>query len=203
MKAFFLSLLSFTILSVQAQQASVKVQLHAIEGYGNHEEFARKAITALEEVFNSQEFKEAVLSGEYKKTNGLTNEALYDKIMLAKEVQGPGGQDAVVDLRVRTLRITADESKWRKNCEIGSRAGTIGIDGNGDGVTAICPQRLEKWSKEDDVANLAGHYAHEYMHIIGFNHYRLISWDSWRQKTFVYKIGNLVADLINDKKASS
>lgn len=171
------------------------VNLHSIEGYGENAQMAEEAASLLERVINSEKFKEKVLSGKYIKTNGLTNQELYDAIMQAHEKQGPGGTDGVIDLRVRTLRIDSDESNWSKNCEIGSRAGTIGIDGTGDGVTAICPQRLDLWATENNLASLAGHYAHEYMHILGFNHFRLISWDSWRQKTFVYKIGNLVEEL--------
>ena len=174
----------------------VKVELHSIVGYGQNEDFAKKAAKALEKVLNSEEFKTKMLAMTFLRTNGLTNQQLYDLIMKAHEVQGNGGQDGVVDLRVRTLRIDSDESKWKDNCEIGSRSGTIGIDGNGDGVTAICPQRLELWVKENNVAELAGHYAHEYMHILGFGHYKFLSTQNWREKTFVYKIGNLVSDLV-------
>ena len=124
--------------------------------------------------------------------------------MRAREVQGPGGTDTVVDLRVRTLNINGNESHWRNNCAIGSRSGTIGIDGNGDGVTAICPQRLELWASQNNIAQLAGHYAHEYMHILGFGHYkRFLSTQTWREKSFVYKIGNLVAELVNQQMNST
>lgn len=178
------------------QTKHVTVKLHSITGYGQNEEFAKKAATALEQVLNSEEFRTRMLAMKYLRTNGLANQQLYDKIMTAHEEQGEGGQDGVVDLRVRTLRIDGDESKWKDNCEIGSRSGTIGIDGNGDGVTAICPQRLELWVSENNVAELAGHYAHEYMHILGFGHYKFLGTQSWRERTFVYKIGNLVYELV-------
>lgn len=198
MKNLLLSSIAFCFVSyLFAQAPQIRVELHSITGYGQHEQFARQAATMLETVLNSDEFRTRMLALEYERTNGLTNQQLYERIMNAHEVQGPGGLDGVVDLSVRTLRINSDESKWADNCEIGSSSGTIGIDGNGDGVTAICPQRLEMWAAANNVAELAGHYAHEYMHILGFNHHRFLSRQSWRERTFVYKIGNLVSELVS------
>ncbi|MCX6352112.1 MAG: hypothetical protein NTX03_09655 [Bacteroidetes bacterium] len=192
---FLLIILSLTTLSF-GQPRHITVKLHSVIGYGQNEEFAKKAATALEQVLNSDEFRTRMLAMTYLRTNGLTNQQLYDKIMTAHEEQGDGGQDGVVDLRVRTLRIDGNESKWKDNCEIGSHSGTIGIDGNGDGVTAICPQRLTLWVSENNVAELSGHYAHEYMHILGFGHSKFLGTQAWREKTFVYKIGNLVSELV-------
>jgi hypothetical protein len=204
MKKGNLILIFLTLANVAfGQTQHITVKLHTITGYGQNEEFARKAATALEEVLNSEEFKTRMLSMTYLRTNGLTNQQLYDLIMKAHEVQGEGGQDGVVDLRVRTLRIDGDESIWKDNCEIGSHSGTIGIDGNGDGVTAICPQRLALWVSENNIAELAGHYAHEYMHILGFGHYKFLGTQSWREKTFVYKIGNLVSELVEKQKINN
>lgn len=183
-------LLLHTAIATPAQQ--VKVQLHSIVGYGQHEAFAKKAIVALEQVLNSEEFKQGVLNGNFIRTEGLSNQQLYDRIMGGHEIQGPGGQDGVVDLRARTLRVDGDESRWKDNCE----GSTIGIDGNGDGVTAICPNKLAIWASQNRIDQLAGHYAHEYMHILGFSHYNRLRGQAWREKTFVYKIGNLVVRLV-------
>jgi hypothetical protein len=173
----------------------VIVKLHSIEGYGEYEDFARKAAKLLEEVFNSEEFKSRVLKGNFKKTNGLNNARLYDVIMQAREKDGAGGEEGVVDLRVRTLDLNGKDAEWKDNC-YGS---TIGVDGGGSGISAICPNKLEKWVKEEQVSQLAGHYAHEYIHQLGFNHYR--SWwdltNSEKKKTFVYQIGDLVEKLAN------
>jgi hypothetical protein len=174
------------------QNVRVSVALHTIVGYGQHENFARQAATALAQVLNSSEFRIRMLAMSYERTNGLTNQQLYDAIMRAHEVQGEGGQDSVVDLRARTIRINADENNWADNCN----SSTIGIDGNADGVTAICPNILDTWANANRIDELAGHFAHEYIHILGFDHYKLLSSQSWREKTFVYKIGNLVSELI-------
>lgn len=198
-KTLLILIMNLIIVNSYGQNNNIKVKLHSVTGYGKYEEFANRAVVELENVLNSNEFKERVKSGKFIRTNDLNNQQLLDTIIFAKEIQGPGGENYVVDLRARTLRIHSDESKWKNKCKIGSRAGTIGIDGNGDGVTAICPQRLEKWGKENNIASLAGHYAHEYMHILGFSHYKFLSRDKWRQKTFVYQIGNIVNELITKR----
>ena len=139
------------------------------------------------------------MKGKFNATNGLTNQQLYDKIITAHEENGLGGRDGVVDLRARTLLIDSDESEWKKPCE----GITIGVDGAGTGMTAICPQRLVEWSKEDDTAALAAHYAHEYMHILGFSHKkRFFSTSGWKRKTFVYQIGDIVENLANKTENS-
>ena len=51
------------------------------------------------------------------------------------------------------------------------------------------------WAKENNVSELSGHYAHEYMHILGFNHNWMVTQKN-REKSFVYMIGDLVAELI-------
>ena len=140
-KFTFLTLFIAATINSIGQTKKVTVTLHSVVGYGTHEDFAKTATEALENVFNSEEFKTRMLAMKFRKTNGMTNQQLYETIMKAHEVQGKGGDDGVVDLSARTLRIDSDESKWKDNCEIGSHSGTIGIDGNGDGVTAICPQR--------------------------------------------------------------
>ncbi len=70
----------------------VKVQLHSIVGYEQHEDFAKRAIVALEQVLNSEEFKQGVLNGNFIRAEGLSNQQLYDRIMGAHEVQGLGGR---------------------------------------------------------------------------------------------------------------
>jgi hypothetical protein len=174
-----------------AQERKIKVALHNIEGYEANESFANKAAQLLEDVLNSDEFKLEVLKGKFKSTNGLSNQQLYDKIMTAHEEEGPGGLDGVVDLRVRTLRIDSDESDWKKPCD----NKTIGVDGAGTGITAICPQKLIKWVTDGRTEYLAAHYAHEYMHMLDFHH----SGGS-KKKSFVYQIGDIVEDLAEKRR---
>lgn len=200
-------ILFFTIfLNGLCYSQKISVKLHAIEGYGANAEFAQKAITALETVLNSAEFREGIKSMQAEKTRGYSPEKLYEVIMQAHEENVPkdaNATDGVVDLWVRTLDVNGKDAEWKKYCEKPSIFGnqTIGIDGAGDGVMAICPSALDFWASKNDVASLAGHYAHEYMHVLGFDHARFMSSQAWREKTFVYKVGYLVRDLI--KKMNS
>ena len=148
-KAILFLSIYFLATFVYGQPKKLKVVLHSIEGYEQNEDFARKAAIVLENVLNSEEFKSKVISGVFTRTHRMTNEELYNSIMKAHELQGPGGEDSVVDLRVRTIRIDGDEKSWKNSCEIESSSGTIGMDGSNDGIMAICPQRLVKWVKEN------------------------------------------------------
>ena len=177
-----------------AQEKKIKVTLHKIEGYGANEIFASQAAQLLEEVLNSDEFKSEVLKRKFNSTNGLSNQQLYDTIMTAHEEAGPGGQDKVVDLMVRTLRTDSDESQWKKPCN----KRTIGVDGAGTGFTAICPQKLAKWATDGRAEYLAAHYAHEYMHILGFHHT-----EKPINESFVYRIGDIVEDLAKERRQNS
>lgn len=179
------------------QNQKVTVKIDSIKDYLGHDDFAYSAAMVLEKVLNSDEFRDRVLGSMFIRTNGMSNQELYDQIMRAHEVQGEGGKDNVVDLRLRTLTLKDDGAGWMQSCEIGSKDGTIGVDGSGTGICAICPQRLELWVAEKNIPDLAGHYAHEYMHILGFNHNRsfITQGSRWRGKTFVYKIGNIVSEL--------
>lgn len=188
----FLYAALFCFHQLSAQQKQIRVKIHSITAYGSYEAFAKKAAAALEKVLNSTEFETRMKADTYLKTKDLTNDQLFDTIMAAHETEGPGGEDGVIDLRIRTIRVDSDESNWKNNCE----GSTIGIDGKGDGVTAICPNILAEWAANDTVSELAGHYAHEYMHTLGFDHSNWLRGQKWREKTFVYKIGNLVADLV-------
>jgi hypothetical protein len=174
-----------------AQERHVRVTLHRIEGYGAHEPFAHRAAQLLEDVLNSDEFKTEVLKGRFNSTQGLTNLQLYQKIMTAHEEEGPGGQDGVVDLRVRILRIESDESRWKKPCD----RRTIGVDGAGTGTTAICPQKLIKWATDGRTEYLAAHYAHEYIHILGFHHKV-----APKTESFVYQVGDIVERLAEARR---
>ncbi|WP_343559609.1 hypothetical protein [Sphingobacterium sp.] len=186
----------------------ITVKAHSVVGYGQYTEFAQKAFKALELVLNSDEFREGIKTMKAEKTQGYTPEKLYEIIMQAKEKTVPTDStatDGIVDLWVRTLDVNGRDSKWKDNCENPSIFGnqTIGIDGAGDGFMAICPSALEHWASTNDIAALAGHYAHEYMHVLGFDHYRLISSQSWRERTFVYKVGYLVRDLVKKMNSAS
>jgi hypothetical protein len=173
-------------------QPRVTVVIHSKTGYTGFENFADQSAQKLQQTLNSEKFQQAILTGNFTETNGLSNQQIYDAIMLAHEKDGEGGRDNVVDLRVRTLTLERDGKRWMRNCRIGSWAGTIGVDGSGDGVTAICPQRLKLWFDAADMASLAGHYAHEYMHILGFSHRKK------KSTSLVYQVGDIIEQIVRE-----
>ena len=186
-----LTTLTFIIISFMAS-AQVTAVIHAKSGYEGYEAFADRSANILADVLNSEKFQKAIVDGKFTETNGLTNQQIYDLIMLAHETQGPGGTDKVVDLRVRTISKAIDGKKWMRWCRPGSWVGTIGKDGGGTGVVATCPQHLDNWAKKDLTGRLAGHYAHEYMHILGFSHH------GKKSTSLVYQVGNIVERLVTE-----
>jgi hypothetical protein len=177
-----------------------KVIIKDIKGYGICDSFAFKAADQIEKAINSDEFEQEILKGNFKKTEGLSNNEILKAIRSGIEKQGPGGEVNTWDLRLRIITLEEDGEKWIKNCKPGSWAGTIGIDGKGDGVAAICKERLDFWCKNDSLHELAGHFAHEYMHLLGFSHNGI-----FKSRSLVYQVGDIISDLVdkNYRKTSS
>ena len=200
------------------QEQKIRVELEFVDNsYDGYQEFSKTASLYLEKVLNSDIFREYLSNLKMKKKRWKSNLEIYDLIMkghekqclerisfeeavnercpkknINKKYKCSIREKGIINLKVRTIN-ECDGSDWlNKNCKLDSKMKTIGIDGNGDGVTAICPQRLEKWLKDGRIDSLAGHYMHEYMHILGFSH----KFPLWKYKSAVYKIGNLVTQLV-------
>jgi hypothetical protein len=150
----------------KATSPRVRVVINSIAGYGADEAFAKAAAQTLEEVINSPEFEPAVLREAYAWDEGLTPVQLYARIMAAHEEDGPGGEDGVINLRLRTITRQEDGGRWVRACG----RSTIGIDGGGTGIAAVCPEWLHTQAINGDKGALAAHFIHEYMHILGFTH---------------------------------
>lgn len=219
---FFLFLLSLMKISSQSDnKVNIKLEF-ADESYKKYEEFSKLATKYLEKVLNSEEFRTKLLGLKMKKKQRKTNIQIYNLILkgyekqcseriklsfsnntdcpsktINKTVICPKNRVNEINLKVRTINECDGNSWLNKRCKLDSRYRTIGIDGNGDGVTAICPQRLEKWFNEKRIDLLAGHYMHEYMHIIGFSHNSIFGINKY--KSAVYQIGYLVEKLVGDK----
>lgn len=181
-----------SLLITNLASAQITVVIHEKTGYEGKEDFADRSAKILAEVINSEKFKADILNGTFTEKNELTNQQVYDLIMRAHELHGPGRTDKVIDLRVRTMSAQVDGKKWMRWCRPGSAVRTIGKDGGGTGIVATCPQHLTIWANRNDVARLAGHYAHEYMHILGFSHLKI------KSTSLVYKVGNIVEQLIRN-----
>lgn len=190
---FFFCFVSICVAFSSFGQNKVTVKIHSMtEGYRGFENFADSAAKRLECVLNSKKFEEAITRANFTKTNGLSNDEIFATIMRAHEEQGEGGTDGVVDLRVRTVNAEIDKASLvNRYCN----GNTIGIDGLGDGVMAICPQKLAEYAKSNNLAALAAHYAHEYMHILNFGHPGL-----FKSRSVVYKVGEIIEELVKECK---
>jgi len=132
-----------------------EVKVHMTKGYGQDSAFALKSAKLLEQIINSPEFKQLVLAQSYAHNQGMSAEEIYNKIITAHEMDGPGGSDSVLDLRLRIITKQEDGQKWINNCYPNS--GTIGIDGGGTGIAAVCPEWLRMTARENHPGWLAAH----------------------------------------------
>jgi hypothetical protein len=166
---------------------NVGVRVHRMDNYNELESFGNEAAAMLERVVNSPEFARLVVNSEYVNNKGFTSQEIYDRIMGAHETVGSRGVDKVIDLRLRTITPATHSQDWIDACN----NITVGADGGGSGIISTCPNWISKREKEGNFSYLAGHYMHEYLHILGFSH----PTDSTKLETVPYKIGYIVRDL--------
>jgi hypothetical protein len=182
--------MSFHLPEKSANDAAItKVLIHQMLGYGDDSVFARQAAQLLEKVINSQAFRSSVIVNSYNEHFDYSTQQIYDLITNAHEPVGAGGQDHVIDLYLRVIDLEDDGEGWMEHCEPGSRARTIGIDGAGTGIAAVCPQWLHSMAQKRKPSSLAAHFIHEYMHVLGFVHAHQ------KSKSVPYKIQYIVENL--------
>ena len=110
--------------------------------------------------------------------------------MRAHEADGPGGADKEIDLRLRTITAQQDGAYWMSACN----RSTVGIDGSGSGVAAVCSNWLTEAAKGSHYSWMAAHLIHEYMHILNFTHPR------HKPESVPYKIHQIVEKLAENPK---
>lgn len=176
-------------MQVPPPTTEVEVVIHQLVGYGEDEGFARATSDSLKTVLNSAGFKRAVLNTSFDYHNrGLSAQQIYDLIMQAHEEDGPGGSDGVLDLRLRIITLAEDGQRWINACN----RSTIGIDGSGTGISAVCPRWLRSTAQNTHHSWLAAHFIHEYMHLLNFRH------PDHKPQSVPYKIHALVEELIEN-----
>ncbi len=181
----------------QTDYENVSIKIHDIKGYGEYEEFARVAVDKLEILLNSKKFESEFEKAKMTQKKGNNNAELLYILVFAKELKGDSEEKNIIDIRLRVMSLEMDGTRWMENCVIGSDAGTIGKEADISGYTVTCKERIEIWAKNENYGCMAGHIMHEYLHNLGFKH-RFYS----KRKSFVYKTGILVRNLINGNKNS-
>lgn len=118
--------------------------------------------------------KEVPISGYgFKKPNGLTDQEVYEKIMLGAEILDP------TDDREADIYLKIDRRNKR------------GVIGYTYGNTKW--QWIYNWYfKSYTIPEMAGNLAHEWCHKLGFGHDH--RWNSTREHTVPYAVGYFVRD---------
>ena len=154
----------------------------------------RGALAPVENILNSQQFKDAVLNfttnGEltfsfkknwFKSFDTYTNEEVYKMIMQAHELHDnimDGSVDLYLDLKE------------------GSDGNVVGYGLPGDEII----HTYKEWFDNPDRKNqeIANHIIHEWCHKIGFEHAQQPWQDINRNNSVPYAIGNLVEGFYNN-----
>jgi hypothetical protein len=158
-----------------------KLNIRSIEKYEGYEKKAREAAALFIRVFNSDKFKEQVLGHEWKgkkqfaDNQGLTNAQILERLLDGSEIAFEGRNHAA-DFHLRA---------YSKGWPFGSAIGHADAD-KGEIIT--------KWKfiRQSSVEGLAGHYAHEYCHLLGFGHDFDVT--NQREYSVPYAIDNIVEE---------
>lgn len=134
-----------------------KTKIKMINFYDEEETKIRRAARLIQQVINSEEFKEEILNHEFEgkrafaNNRGLSNRQIYQKIMDASEKLTPG-KDHEMDL---TLVAYLDED-----------AITVGY--TYPNTRKIWMNR--KYFGRNDAAEVTTNMVHEWLHKVGFDH---------------------------------
>ena len=167
---------SLHTISAQNHLTVISEELLGFGGENFHK--MQQALQVLELILNSQEFKQRVLSfrnakGQrtFSSNQGLSNEQVYERIMMGAETLLPGTEGEV------NLYLALYSERWSRVV----------------GYTKPSINRIsinEKFFRNFTPAQIAGNLAHEWVHKLGFDHRSAKEYDS-----VPYAIGDIVAQL--------
>ncbi|WP_158621393.1 hypothetical protein [Corallococcus aberystwythensis] len=170
---------------------TVKVTLHELMDAGpKQKSIAQRACVSLEEALNHPEFSARVAKAKYKETrfrdaDGRTLSVPADKVhsYVVSGAERATPSDSEIDLKIQLDRI---------------KVGVLGATTPGK-----LPFRTAYWFindciKTDDVASLASHFIHEWLHVAGFYHHP----NNKARGDVPYEVGRIVRELINERAMS-
>jgi hypothetical protein len=159
-----------------------QLNILSINNYGDNKDKAIAAAELFTRVFNDPGFSEMVINftwngnAQFANNIGLSNGQIFQKIQDGAEIASP-----VINNKA-DLNLTAYSRWW----PFGSAIGYTDVAAN---------IIYTKWFfiSASSPAKLAGHYAHEYTHSLGFEH----DYDVTPQRPFSvpYAIGNMVEQI--------
>ncbi|WP_109301761.1 hypothetical protein [Aquimarina sp. AU474] len=159
------------------------IQVNYIEGFNQqHLVKANQAIQLVQDLVNSNAFKEAVLSVRRFKNPRVrrrtgrrrySNQEILDLILGGRDLNNPA--DQIMNFRLRLYDSQVNE--------IGNT-----------NMTTLIISTFKGYLEDNAVGCYAAHLLHEYMHTIGFTHSRFDIFG--RDRTVPYKIGKIARDLL-------
>lgn len=167
--------------SVATQYLDVRAgKIKGFESYQSELAKMKEAFSLIETVINSNEFKEKVINyvgkdgkRSYIRSNGLTNEQVYEAIMAGKELIG--GEQTPGEMNFDVTRYMKFWSKVIGYTEPG-KSNTMYVHG--------------KFYKKFSPAEISGNITHEWLHLCGFYHGSAADHDS-----VPYAVGYIMRDL--------
>jgi hypothetical protein len=166
---------------------AISVKLHEITNAGaKQRDIAGRACAALETALNHPDFKSRVESATYEETRwwdargnsrSIPKAEIYGYVAYGLERDTPADQE--IDIKVKLARMNS----------VGST------------IPGKLPFRTAYWFineciETDDVASLAGHFFHEWLHVAGFHHYP----DNSARNDVPYVLGQIVIDLLGHRE---
>jgi hypothetical protein len=180
MKIILMSLLLFS-LPAFADLRMGNIDIMGFEKYPEQEKNIHDALIAMEEVINSEEFRERVLNyrdGKGFTTTKLTPAEVYATIMKGKEK---------LEGEMTEGEINFDVKRWR----FFYRYSVVAESDPGKTNTI----RTSEWFySRYDAAEIAGNLTHEWIHLLGFTHANANDHDS-----VPYAVGYIMRELAKNQ----
>jgi hypothetical protein len=146
----------------------VKVTLHELTNAGEKQKnYVSRAVTLLEEVVNSKDFRDAVAQAKFSHINRSGGDNRRESILryLLEGVELGTAPDNEIDLRINLRTFYYGFGPFRT---INKK--TVGSANLGGPVIHTNYYHINDWILKEDVASGVGHWLHEWMHVAGYSH---------------------------------
>ena len=168
-----------------AALSRVNVELdirHHSEWTPARREKAQAAARVLEAVLNSTEFSRQLADRrDLQSTEGFSSSEILQIMRSGKTLSSLRARDDVINKTIAlALSIAPTTAEYAS------------FDGFTDLGTGIIYTRKE-WFDAQSICRLAGLFAHEYMHVVGFSHATF--YHPWLRRSVPYAVGNMVTEL--------
>ncbi|RKH67802.1 hypothetical protein [Corallococcus llansteffanensis] len=146
----------------------LKVTLHELTNAGEKTKaFVQRAIQLMEEVVNTQGFRDAVAQQKFSYIHHHGTDHSKDALMRYLFEGRELGTDADHEIDLR-INLRAFYYGFRPIRVLNKK--TVGSTNLGGPVIHTNLYHINNWVAHDDVASGVGHWLHEWMHVVGYEH---------------------------------